>query len=309
VARASFRGVRLRQLEYLVAICDAGSFSAAAAELYVAQPSLSQQVKALERELGVELLARGRSPLRLTPAGQVFLPYARQVLQTVDQAKEAVRDVIEGRQGHVHVLTVRSVASGVLPASIARWHTLHPETLLRLHDYSHRRDLESASREGRGDLSIGPRPNGWTGPVETLGYEELLVVGPEEFPAGTIADSAELRSAAWVLFEPEQGMTEVVDWISSQLSLPMRAAARTGQVAAAVLSAVEGVGLAIAPENAVPPGWLRHARRLGPGVFRELVTYSREDPSVLAAQYRDLLHTIELPLTPADQLPPDCLVC
>jgi len=61
----------------------------------------------------------------------------------------------------VHVLTVRSVASGVLPPSAARWHSLFPTTVLRLHDFSHRRDLEEAARSGQGDLAVGPRPSAW----------------------------------------------------------------------------------------------------------------------------------------------------
>ena len=56
--------------------------------------------------------------------------------------------MVEGRKGDVHVLTVRSVASGILPPSAARWHSTYPSTVLRLHDYSHRRNLEEAMRVG-----------------------------------------------------------------------------------------------------------------------------------------------------------------
>jgi DNA-binding transcriptional LysR family regulator len=300
--------MRLRQLEYLVAICDVGSFGAAAAQLYVAQPSLSQQIKALERDLGADLLERGRGPVKLTAAGRALLPYARSLLQSAAEARDAVRAVAEGRQGDVHVLTIRSVASGVLPPSMARWHSLHPETVLRLHDFSHRRDLETAMRAGRGDLAVGPRPAGWQGPLHTLGFEELLVIGAAPFPEGEVADVDSLRDASWVLYEPEQGMAEVVEWIGHRLGIELRAVARTGQVAAALLSAVEGVGYAVAPENAVPPGWRRHARRIGPGVFRELVVYARDDPVQLPAHYLELLRTIDLPLNAQKTLPEGCLV-
>lgn len=302
--------MRLRQLEYLVEICDSGSFSAAAARLFVAQPSLSQQIRALERELGAELLERGRHGIALTPAGRVFLPHARAVLKAAQDAQESVRSVVDGKQGDVHVLTVRSVASGILPSSIARWHAMFPNTVLRLHDYSHRRDLEDAARSGTGDLMIGPRPSAWDGPVLSLGFEELVVVGPQENAAGAApAQPAELAAANWVLYEPEQGMTEVVDWLAGSLGFSPLAVARTGQVAAALLLAVEGVGLALTPENAVPRGWSHHARRIGPGAYRELVAYSRDQPPQLAARYRDLLASIELPLTPADELPDDALRC
>lgn len=301
--------MQLRQLEYLVTIWDAGSFSAAAAQLYLSQPSLSQQMRALERELGVELLERGRHGLSLTPAGRVLLPHARRVLDAAQDAVDAVRQVSENRLGDVHVLTVRSVASGVLPPSAARWHTLYPTIMLRLHDFSHRRELEAATRGGQGDLSIGPRPSEWDGPVMSLGYEEMVLVGPGDYRQHSPVDPRELGAADWVLYEPEQGMSEIVDWLSAVLDFTPRAVARTGQVAAALSFAVEGTGVAVTPANAVPGGWAHHTRRIGPGVFREIVAYSRREPMDLVTQYRDLLLSIELPLTAGDELPVGSLRC
>lgn len=301
--------MQLRQLEYFVAVWEAGSFSAAATRLFVTQPSLSQQIAALEKELGAELLERGRQGVTLTPVGRVFLPKAQAVIRSVQDARDSVRDVVEGREGDVHVLTVRSVASGILPVSAARWHSLHPAAVLRLHDYSHRRDLETAMRSGRGDIAVGPRPDLWEGPVVSLGYEEMVVVGPDEYPPGTAVDGEELAAAPWVLYEPEQGMSEVVDTMANHLHFTPRAVARTGQVAAAVLFAVEGLGITMTPENAVPMRWSRHTRRVGPGFFRELVMFSRKSPSTLSERYCTLLTALDLPLTAEADLPTGALRC
>jgi DNA-binding transcriptional LysR family regulator len=292
----------------LLAIWDARSFSAAATRLYVTQPSLSQQIRALEKELGADLLERGRHGLTLTPAGRVFLPQARAIVRAAQEAQDSVRKVADGRTGDIHLLTVRSVASGVLPPSAARWHSLYPETLLRLHDYSHRRDLEAAVRGGQGDIAVGPRPDPWEGPVASLGFEEMVVISPDEHEHGN-AEPAELAAADWVLYEPEQGMSEVTDIMAAQLGFTPRAVARTGQVSAALQFAVEGIGLAVAPENAVPLHWSRHARRIGPGLYRELVLYSRKRPSQLAQRHWDLLTSLELPLTPERDLPADAVRC
>jgi DNA-binding transcriptional LysR family regulator len=301
--------MQLRQLEYFLAIWESGSFRGAATRLYVTQPSLSQQIRILEKELGAELLERGRHGVTLTPAGSAFLPQAQRVVLAAQDAKDSVRQVIEGSKGDVHVLTVRSVASGVLPPSAARWHSLFPATVLRLHDFSHRRDLEEAARSGHGDIAIGPRPSSWEGPAVSLGYEEMVVVGPNEYEAGTAAEPAELASADWVLYEPEQGMSEVVDWAAANLGFSPRAIARTGQVSAALQFAIEGMGMAVAPENAVPAAWSKHARRIGSGVFRELVVFSRKQPTRLAEQYRNMLTSVELPLAARHELPPDALCC
>ncbi|MFF4117952.1 LysR family transcriptional regulator [Streptomyces sp. NPDC001714] len=299
--------MQLRQLEYFLAVWEAGSFSGAAARLYVTQPSLSQQIGALEKELGAVLLERGRQGVTLTPVGRVFLPRAQNVVRAVQDAQDSVREVVEGRQGDVHVLTVRSVASGILPPSAARWHSTYPSTVLRLHDYSHRRDLEEAMRSGQGDIAVGPRPDPWEGPVISLGYEEMVVTGSAEYPPGTAADPAELAAADWVLYEQEQGMSEVVDRLAGHLGFRPRAVARTGQVSAALLFAVEGIGVTVTPENAVPLRWSGHARRIGPGCFRELVVFSRKVPSQLAERYRDMLTTVELPLTAERDLPEGAL--
>ncbi|MEU5761192.1 LysR family transcriptional regulator [Nocardia sp. NPDC047648] len=301
--------MRLRQLEYFLAVWESGSFSAAAARLYVSQPSLSQQIRSLEKELGAQLLERGRHGLVLTPAGRVFLPRAERVLQGAGEAADAVRQVVEGRSGDVHVVTVRSIASGILPPSAVRWHSLFPTAVLRVHDFSHRRALEEAVRNGQGDLAVGPRPELWEGPVVSLGYEEMVLVGPMGRDTGSRVEPDELAAADWILYEPEQGMSEIVDRTATTLGFTPRAVARTGQVTAALLFAMEGLGVALVPNNAVPGGWVQHTRRIGPGVYREIVAYSRSAPTQLAERFRDLLTSLELPLTAPTELPEGALRC
>ncbi len=82
----------LLQLEYFVAAVEHGSFSAAAAALHVAQPSLSEQIRRLEDRLGVVLFVRTNRRLVLTEAGQLLLPRARSVLEAAEGVADAVRD-------------------------------------------------------------------------------------------------------------------------------------------------------------------------------------------------------------------------
>lgn len=296
--------MRLRQIEYFVAVCEAGTFTSAAARLFVAQPSLSQSIRALEKELGAILVERSRHGVELSPAGRVFLEDCKAILARVESAKRAVRDVVEGRTGELHVLTVRSVAYGVIPPSVVRWHADYPGTVLSIHDFSHRNDLEDALRLGRGDVAIGPRPESWDGPVTSLGYEELRVVGPTGTEADGPMEADELAAASWIAFEPEQGMSEVTNWLFRQLRITPRVATRTGQVAAAIQLAVEGMGLAIVPENSVPAGWQTRLRRItSHGAYRELVTYTREAPTHLTQRYLSLLSEVQLPLVPASEVP------
>ena len=81
-----------RQMAYWLAIVEEGSFTRAAARMHVSQPSLSQQVRALEEELGGELLERLPRSVRLTSAGKAFLPHARAAVHSADRAVRSARE-------------------------------------------------------------------------------------------------------------------------------------------------------------------------------------------------------------------------
>jgi DNA-binding transcriptional LysR family regulator len=90
-AGASIQGVELRHLRYFVALADAGSFTHAAEQIFIAQPTLSQQIRRLEEIVGAPLLQRRREGLRLTPAGRVLLDASRAVLSLVDREVSRTR--------------------------------------------------------------------------------------------------------------------------------------------------------------------------------------------------------------------------
>src|SRR6185436_10951064 len=93
----------LQQVTYFLAAAEHGSFSRAARALYLAQPSLSEQVRALESELGVALFARSGSGVVLTEAGRAFRPEAERVLAALATAREAVVGVRELRGGTLSI--------------------------------------------------------------------------------------------------------------------------------------------------------------------------------------------------------------
>jgi DNA-binding transcriptional LysR family regulator len=87
------QALELRHLRYFVALADAGTFTRAAEKIFIAQPTLSQQIKRLEEIVGTPLLQRRREGLRLTPAGRALLDGSRAVLALVDQAVSRTRQV------------------------------------------------------------------------------------------------------------------------------------------------------------------------------------------------------------------------
>src|SRR5258707_3721125 len=154
--------MNLRQLHYLLAIADEGSFTRAAERLLVAQPSLSQQMKSLERELGGQLLERLPTGVRLTAAGKAFMTDARLAVTHAARAARNARSALGLEAGELEVATVTSVAYGLLPPAFELWHARHPATTIALREYQHRRELQDAVRAGVGDIAVGPRPTQWT---------------------------------------------------------------------------------------------------------------------------------------------------
>src|SRR5688500_5005872 len=107
--------MEIHQLRYVRTIAETGSFTAAAARLYLAQPSLSVQVRKLERELGAALFERTGRRVTLTAAGESFLRHANRALDEIDRARESVRDSGSGAQHHVSLGVLPSVGAGLLP--------------------------------------------------------------------------------------------------------------------------------------------------------------------------------------------------
>src|ERR687891_118805 len=224
--------MNLRQLVCFLAVAEEGSFTRGAERVGIAQPSLSQQIRGLETELGGLLIERLPRGIALTPAGRAFLPEARAAA------------------------TVRSVAIGILPTSLQRWHERNPGISVRLHEYRHRRLLEEDVRRGVGDVAVGPRPASWNGPLVSLGHERFVIVlsQTDELAGRKSVRLGELADREWVLFEPGFGLAEVVAAACGRAGFQPRASVRTAQSEAAARLAAAGLGPALVPDNIVPPG-------------------------------------------------------
>jgi DNA-binding transcriptional LysR family regulator len=109
-----------RRLEAFLAVVEHGGFSRAAERLGVSQPTISQLVRALEREMGAELIVRARGAVRPTAAGRALVPYASQLLATVEEAAEAVSRADRDARRHLAVAAGEALATHVLPPAVAR---------------------------------------------------------------------------------------------------------------------------------------------------------------------------------------------
>jgi DNA-binding transcriptional LysR family regulator len=114
--------VQLQQLVYFVAVAETRHFTRAAERVHVAQPSLSQQIRALERELGAELFSRARGNIALTDAGAALLPFARRILADADTARNDVLELAQLRRGRVRLGGTQSLVTAHLTHVLRVFH-------------------------------------------------------------------------------------------------------------------------------------------------------------------------------------------
>jgi len=141
--------MELKQVECVLAVVEAGSFSAAAEELYISQSSLSKLIIALEKELGVRLFDRTHRQIALTPAGQAFLPHARSLAI-------AYRGLLADMGAHqatpaLTIVAIPVIAQYGIPSYVAQFRSAHPDIALTLEEreasailpalYSHQFDM------------------------------------------------------------------------------------------------------------------------------------------------------------------------
>src|SRR5579875_1265486 len=121
-----------RRLRYFLAVVDAGGVTAAARRLHVAQPSLSQALRALERELGAALFHRAGRRLRLSAAGEGLLGPARQALAALEGTRAAVAGVAALEAGTLQIAALATLAVEPVAALVASLRARHPGVLVRM---------------------------------------------------------------------------------------------------------------------------------------------------------------------------------
>lgn len=124
--------MELQQLRYVVAVAELGNFTRAAERCYVVQSALSHQVARLEQELGARLFHRTSRRVRLTPAGEAFLPAARQCLDAADRARDEVAATTGEVRGRLSVGVIPTVAAVDVPAALSAFHERHPQVRVSL---------------------------------------------------------------------------------------------------------------------------------------------------------------------------------
>ncbi|MBN9472444.1 MAG: hypothetical protein ABS43_06045 [Bordetella sp. SCN 67-23] len=137
----------IRQIRYFVTVAEELSFTRAAEKLHISQPPLSQHIKSLEEELGIELLFRNRREVKLTDAGRVFLLEARKVLEHLNVAVNSTLRTARGDTGVLRLGMATSAAFNVMPDVIDRIRTRFPQVEILVSDVESKEQIRMIAEE------------------------------------------------------------------------------------------------------------------------------------------------------------------
>ena len=269
----------LRKLELFLAVVDAGTFTAAADAVHVAQPSISLAVKELERELGAQLLVRSRRGVELTAAGSALLGPARRALREAANASAAVAEVIGLQAGRLDLAALPTLAADPVADIVGRFRRRYPQVTVGLQAPSEPSDLAEAVRSGRAELGIteAGAPNAGLDEIE-LAAQELVVVAPPDTPtARAPIRLARLAAVPLVVTPPGTSVRMLADAALAAEGVVPIVAVETEQRDAVVPLVLAGAGSAFVPAAVAASAAAQGAvvRRTTPTVLRRVVVVHR----------------------------------
>ncbi len=211
--------VRLRQLRYFVASADYGSFRKAAAALSIQESSISRRIRDLEDDLGASLFQRSHGGVRLTVAGQEFMPSARHALRQIDIGVTRVASIGRAEEGVLNVGIFSSLASGFLFDLLGGFGRQHPKVRVHLVDGDPAEHV-AAVRNLDLDVAFVTGAGPWDGcETEQLWFEHVFVVLPEGHPLAAKAALAwsDIARERFIVSDAPPG-PEIHDYLVAHLS-------------------------------------------------------------------------------------------
>ncbi|MEJ2694816.1 MAG: LysR substrate-binding domain-containing protein [Candidatus Thiodiazotropha sp.] len=240
----------LRQLEYLIAVADTQHFGHASASVHVSQPTLSQQLKALEARLGVTLVERSNTPVQLTPVGREIADRARKVLLGVADLRGLARRSVSGLAGTVRFGVTPTLGPYLLPPIVAQLHRDHPD--MRLHMREGIPDDQLAElRRGALDIVLAPLPVAGTDfEIEPLFREPLHLVAAPDNPLvnKSLLRKADLAGSGILSLDRRHHFHRQTENICEELNAELLRDYEGTSLDSLRQMAGAGIGLAILPE-------------------------------------------------------------
>ncbi len=247
--RFSYKSDRLKPLRAFCQTVRLGSVSRAAEALFVSQPAISQQLQALERELGVGLFERSGRRLIPSREGQVLFEMAQPLVEDLDGLEARFRDKVSGLDaGELNIAANSSTILYLLPRIIERFRQVHPDVRLTLHN-AISADGTDLLREDAADLAVGSM----TDVPADLSYApayrfEQMLITPRDHPLASGELSLEAISRCPLVLPPKRQITyRLVDQVFQRHRLPYTVALEVGGWEVIKQYVAMGMGISIVP--------------------------------------------------------------
>ena len=296
--------MELRHLRYFVAVAEELHFSRAALRLHIAQPPLSQQIRQLEDELGVQLFRRTKRRVELTDPGRVVLEEARRTLAQASRVMSAARRAAEGTVGYLGVGFSSSAPYTTLPAILRRFRSEFPDIVMNLHERSSEEQIDLLAA-GTIDVGFVRRPVE-NAPkslvINTILRERLLVAMPHDHRLRNMS-TVPVRALAhesFLLFprHAAPGLYDQIGTLCRRAGFKPVVAQEAVQMQTIISLVSAGLGIAIVPES-IRNLHREHVlyRTLSPGSVRTemAVTYDRGNESKALQSFLRIVTDISSP--------------
>ncbi|MFC5240454.1 LysR family transcriptional regulator [Streptomyces atrovirens] len=249
--------VHLRDLRYFLAVAEELHFTRAAERVYVSQPALSKQIRALERQLGVELFRRDRRGVALTAAGTALLPHARRVLEGWEEAATAVERARAAQRSTLVVgMSTSPGRGGLLPAIRSRFTAAYPDAAVRLRQVGWE-DPTAGLAGGEADVAFVwlPLPDAGRYDWTVVAEEPRLVALPETHPLAARTDLtlADLAGEPFLALPPSAGVLRD-HWLAldERPGGPLRVGAEIAGTEETYEALVAGLGICLVAAGNAP---------------------------------------------------------
>jgi DNA-binding transcriptional LysR family regulator len=295
--------MELRQLRYLVALAEEHSFTRAAEREHIAQPAMSQQIRRLEGEVGLELVDRTTRRATMTDAGHTLVARARRALAEVEAAQSELELIRGVQRGRVTVGVMHTMGPVDIGGALAAFHERHPGVELTVREYSSEElaDLLRVDELDLAFLSVTDRIERRALGLLQLLSEELVVVLPQ---GHRLAERPELRmsdlaSERFISFREGSRLRELLMAAGEQAGFTPQVMLESNESRRIRRLVERGMGVAILPRSdAEEPGAeVAVARLTEPSLTRDITLAWREDrrQPPAAAEFQALARELFLP--------------
>ncbi|MCX5847648.1 MAG: selenium metabolism-associated LysR family transcriptional regulator [Deltaproteobacteria bacterium] len=209
----TFKDITIQQLEVLIALIEAGSFTRAAGKLFLSQPSLTKQIQNLEEAVGTRLVNRGSTGISLTPEGQVIYDYAKRTVRLREDAKERIGRIKDQESGHIYVSASTIPATYILPHFLSHLKQTHHDIQVHMQMHDSEETLQIVLNDQAEMGFIGKEPLNKKLIVERLWKDHLVVAAPVHHhltERGTVTVE-ELTKTPFILREKGSATRDIVE--------------------------------------------------------------------------------------------------